>query len=550
MKSEEIQILLDSIKPQISNISDPSLHITVTTLFNLVEFMFAENEKQRKEIQLLKDEINRLKGEQGKPDIKKSSNKTDNNSSSEKERQKREKNKQRKPKAKKANLKIHDTKRCPVDKTKLPADAVPNGYTDVIVQDILIKAVNIKFQREIYYSPSEKKTYSGKLPDGWNGDFSPRVKALVLSLHHDSKLTLPSITSFLNTHGVFISESTVSNILIKESYEMLCTEKLEIVNAGLKSSAFQHTDDTGSRVNGINYHTHILCNKLYTAYFTEEKKDRLTVIKILNGGKLFLILNDTAYQIMKNLNISDKWILELQKSNIKGTLTLEQFKRALLSIFPDENKNPNVQKRIIEACAIAFYRSNIGNIPVLICDDAPQFKQITEELALCWIHEGRHYKKLSPVYSGHRELLDLFIGEFWDFYAELKDYKKNPDTAAKESLLEKFDNLFTRKTKYSDLNERIAKTFAKKNELLLVLDKPYLPLHNNPAEHEVRVEKRKQDISFQTRTTAGTKIKDAGMTIVQTAKKLGVNCYEYFLDRISGLLSMTSLAELIIFNTT
>ena len=459
--------------------------------------------------------------------------------------------KPRKPKTKvKANLKIHETIPCPVDRSKLPADAVSNGFTDVIVQDIEIKAVNLKFRREIFYSPSEKKTYSGNLPNGWSGDFSPRVKAFVLSLYHDSKLTIPSIESFFNTHGVFISESTISNILTKESYEMLCAEKLEIVGAGLKSSLVQHTDDTGSRVNGMNYHTHILCNEFYTAYFTEEKKDRLTVIKILSGGELHLILNDTAYQIMGNLNIGNKWILKLHESNIKGVFTLEQFKKELLSIFPDKDKSPNVQKRITEACAIAGYRNNIGRVPVLVCDDAPQFKQITEELALCWIHEGRHYNKLSPVCPLNRELLDSFISEFWDFYTELKDYKENPTAVMKVSILDKFDNLFTMKTKYDDLDERIVKTFTKKNELLLVLDKPYLPLHNNPAEIEVRVIKRKQDISFQTRTTAGTKVKDAGMTIVQTAKKLGINCYEYFLDRMSGFFKMTSLAEIIAINSS
>jgi hypothetical protein len=549
MTSEEITELLDVMRPQISNISDSSLHVTVTALFNLVEFMFRENKKYKDEIQNLKNEINRLKGEQGKPDIKSNNKEKGKNISSEQERHKRDKNKSRKPKSKKAHLEIHDTKKCTVDKSELPLDAVFKGYSDVIVQDIKIEAVNIRFQREIYYSSSKKKTYSGKLPDGWNGDFSPGVKALILSLYHDLKLTMPSIVSFFNTHGVLISESTISNILTKESYEMFCKEKLEIVNAGLNSSDFQHTDDTGSSVNGINYYTHILCNDLYTAYFTEEKKDRLTVLKILSGGELFYSLNDTAYLIMKNLNLSDKWIIKLQKSNVEGSVSYKQLDSLLLSIFPDKRKNPNVQKRIVEACAIAGYRSRMNSVKVLICDDAPQFKEITEELGLCWIHEGRHYKKLSPVYSWHRELLDSFISDFWDFYADLKIYKNNPSNTAKECMYKKFDSLFTQKTYYDSLDERIAKTYNKRKELLLVLEKPYIPLHNNPAEGEVRVEKRKQDISFQTRTKEGTVMKDAGMTIVQTAKKLGVNCYKYFYDRISGALKMMSLADIILLNT-
>jgi len=43
LTTEEISKLLDSIRPQIFNVNDPSLQVAVTTLFNLVEFMFAEN---------------------------------------------------------------------------------------------------------------------------------------------------------------------------------------------------------------------------------------------------------------------------------------------------------------------------------------------------------------------------------------------------------------------------------------------------------------------------------------------------------------------------
>ena len=33
---------------------------------------------------------------------------------------------------------------------------------------------------------------------------------------------------------------------------------------------------------------------------------------------------------------------------------------------------------------------------LLLSDDAPQFQFVTPYQALCWIHEGRHYKKLTP----------------------------------------------------------------------------------------------------------------------------------------------------------
>ena len=45
-------------------------------------------------------------------------------------------------------------------------------------------------------------------------------------------------------------------------------ERAQIVEAGLQSSPWQHLDSTGTRVNGVNQHCHILANPLYTAYCT------------------------------------------------------------------------------------------------------------------------------------------------------------------------------------------------------------------------------------------------------------------------------------------
>jgi hypothetical protein len=38
---------------------------------------------------------------------------------------------------------------------------------------------------------------------------------------------------------------------------------------------------------------------------------------------------------------------------------------------------------------------------------------------------------------------------------------------------------------------------------------------------------------------------DTGMTLVETAKKLGVSIYQYLQDRVSGRMQMPSLASLI-----
>lgn len=146
----------------------------------------------------------------------------------------------------------------------------------------------------------------------------------------------------------------------------------------------------------------------------------------------------------------------------------------------------------------------------------------------------------------HRNILDNFIHDFWDHYDELLCYRENPSESGANELSKKFDILFLRKTGYEALDERIASTLIKKEFLLLVLRFPFLLLHNNPAELGARVQARMRDINLQTISVNGTKSKDTFATIVQTAKKIGVNIYDYIYARVSKTFEMPSLADVII----
>jgi len=184
-------------------------------------------------------------------------------------------------------------------------------------------------------------------------------------------------------------------------------------------------------------------------------------------------------------------------------------------------------------------------IKLLLCDDAPQFNWVTEQLALCWIHEGRHYKKLDPSSAPFRTALTEFSQQFWEYYDELLAYRQQPSAAEKARLAANFDTLFATLTGYWALDERIEKTALKKASLLLVLDHPEIPLHNNPAELGARQRVRKRNVSFGPRTPDGVKAWDTFMTLTATAKKLGVSIYDYIHDRVSGTLRMPDLADLI-----
>jgi Transposase IS66 family len=180
-----------------------------------------------------------------------------------------------------------------------------------------------------------------------------------------------------------------------------------------------------------------------------------------------------------------------------------------------------------------------------VCDDAPQFKLLTDNLALCWVHEARHYKKLSPFVGCHQIILDKFLDEFWVYYRELLAYKDSPSLKRKLELTERFWKIFGTDTGYKQLDERKRLTAAKVSELLLVLDYPELPLHNNPAELAARTMVQRRNISYATQTSEGTKAWDIFMSLVATTRKLGISFLEYIRDRISKKSKIPSLATII-----
>lgn len=322
------------------------------------------------------------------------------------------------------------------------------------------------------------------------------------------------------------------------------SEKTEITKAGLQSTPYQHLDDTAARERGKNRHVNVISNEWFSAYFTLPQKDRLSIIKLLGLGELQFSLNGTAFAVMKRMKVSDEMIAALQPHASSDYFTQPDIE-AIIDTALSGQKQKKRRKLLLEATAIAAYRQSSYAIKQLIVDDAPQFKLITEALGLCWVHEGRHYKKLNPLFKKHKKVTSDFIKQFWNYYHELLEYKKIPTPESVLALRKKFDTLFSTQTRYEKLDKQIAATKKKRHSLLLVLTHPTIPIQNNPAEHMARRQARNRDIHLHTMSAEGTAAKDALATLVGTAKKLVVNSFDYFYDRITEKFEMTSLAELI-----
>jgi len=543
MDLEALKQTLASLDINPDEIEDKRYATAFRILFAIIEKQNEEIEALKVENQKLRDEINLLKGEQTKPKIRGS--KKNDDISSENERKERNHLKTRESNARKDKIEIHHTETCRVDKSILPNDSIFNGYRYVTIRDIVVKPWNTNYEIEIFYSPSEGKTDSGKLPDGVKGEFGPGLRTLILTLYHVANVSEPKIHEFLENMGVWISRATISRI-VTEDNDLFHEEKSEIFQAGLSSTTYQQIDDTSAKVNGNNWYTQIICNPYYAAYFTVPHKNRETILDILLcGNEKTYCFNEEAFELLETFNIPQLWIEKLSSSKGK-TYNNEEMSRKMDYVFsPDGYKS--IKMRVLEACSIAAYHrmTNIPVVTTLLSDDAPQFKQIAYHHALCWIHDGRNYKKLRPIVPYHQEKLEAFLDRYWDYYAKLSEFKIKPHAEVAEQLAAEFDQLFSTETKYEQLDERISKTREKKENMLLVLTMPEIPLHNNAAELAARAKVRKRDVSLQTVTDKGTKANDTFMTIVQTAKKLGVSAYVYILDRVSNKFEMLSLAQLI-----
>ncbi len=529
----------------------------VRMLLNAVERLSADNRSLADEAERLRNQLEQKKkgkttGKPGGNDSRGNDEQAKSDHSSE-ARRKQLSGQPRRPGGDRRtfkDLEIHDTQECPVDPATLPPDAVRVADEIVVVQDIQIQPNNIQFQRHVYYSAAEERFIRGPLPAGYDqGDFSASLRALIIALKYCGNMSEPKIGEFLENFTVQVSSGSISNILthLASRFE---PDYQDVFLAGLESTSYQQTDDTSARVAGQFWHTHILCNPFYTFYATRPRKDRLAVLSVLqnvpNTEALRFHLGEATRQLLASefLDVPQKWLQALASVG-ERELSWSELQALLDEWFGQ--KNQQLRTAIEQAAAIAYYRQQTA-VPIvrtLVCDDAGQFKLLTSKLALCWIHDGRHYEKLTPVAPRHVQALSDFQDRYWQYYQALQDYRAGPTADRAAQLRAEFDVLFATRTGYEALDDRIAKTQANRAELLTVLDEPAVPLHNNASELGARVSARRRDVSLHSRSQRGVRAMDIFTTLVQTLKKLGHSAYAYLRDRLTGALPLPTLHQLI-----
>ena len=466
-------------------------------------------ERLREQAQALREEIARLKGEPSRPKIK-PSKLEDGSRGKEKETGKGKRAGSAK-RNKTGALKIHET--LIVKAENVPTGSTFKGYEDYTVQGLVLEAHNVLYHRERWQTPAGESIVA-PLPEevqALGGHFDRSLICFVLYQYYHAHVTQPLILEELWELGVDISAGKVNDILT-HGKERFHTEKGEILRAGLEVSRYVHVDDTGARHQGRNgYCTHI-GNELFAWFESTESKSRINFLKLLRAGHTDYVLNDDAIEYMRAQKLP-KFQLDKLLAHDHKTLSTE-----------------------------AHWVGTLEGL-VIMSDDAGQFNVLRH--VLCWIHAERTINQLIGFSDEQREAVTEVRSRIWDFYDDLKAYKGAPSEQSKATLEARFDDIFTTKSCYVSLNLALTRTHKNKAELLLVLDHPEIPLHNNSSERDIREYVKKRKISGCTRSEPGRRCRDSFTSLKKTCRKLGISFWKYLQARVVGLDSIPPLSELI-----
>jgi hypothetical protein len=105
------------------------------------------------------------------------------------------------------------------------------------------------------------------------------------------------------------------------------------------------------------------------------------------------------------------------------------------------------------------------------------------------------------------------------------------------------DALVGQKTSFSSIATVLKEMREHKGDLLRVLERPEVPLHNNESESIIRGYVKTRKISGGTRSEAGRRCRDTFASLKKTCRKLGVSFWAYLSDRVRGLGQVARLAD-------
>jgi len=499
----------------------------VKALLGLVEQLIERVQQQDEEIALLKDDINILKGEKKRPVFKGS--KLDKNTDPDTDDSPKSPLKKRpgsRKKKKTQALVIHKEDVIKPDEP-IPPGSRFKGYRNFVVQDLKIEAHNTCYRLEHWVTP-DQESITAKLPERLNNQhFGPQLIGYILYQYHHCQTTQPLLLEQLQEWGIEISRGQINQILLHRQ-DAFHAEKDALLQVGLATSSYVTVDDSGARHQGKNgFVTHI-GNDLFGWFQSTDSKSRINFLQLLRAGQADYYLSEPALRYMKQQKLPEKPLKLLSQLQGESFADKETWQKLLdhLSISGSRHQRIATEGALLGSALRQGLRDNLA----IVSDDAGQFNLLVH--ALCWVHTERLIHKMLPLNETHRQEIAQIRSQVWDFYTQLKRYKSKPKKRHKKRLRDRFDEIFTQKTSYATLNQTLKRIYNNKAELLVVLDRPEIPLHTNGSETDIRDYVKKRKVSGGTRSDEGRRCRDTFASLKKTCRKLGISFWNFLMDRL------------------
>jgi Transposase IS66 family len=489
--------------------------------------------QQQERLALLEDEIARLKGLQPRPTIQPSTLETPRQPPTPGHKRpgsdKRPKN---------AQLTIHREIIVPLPKP--PADATFKGYEDYVVQELLLEPRVTRYRREAW-EDANGHTLLAPLPDEVlpGSHFGPTLHSYLLHQHYHQRVTQPLLLEQLHQLGIDISAGQLHNLLT-ENRDVFHREKEAVLPAGLQVSSYVQVDDTGARHQGqTGYCTHI-GNDLFAYFESTDNKSRLNFLAILRSPHTDYVVNEVARAYWERQGLAAATIETL--GACAGLFADASAWQAQLATCGVTGVRP-VRIATEGALLGSLVAHGVSPDLVILSDGAPQFDVLVH--ASCWLHAERPLARMVPFGERHREAIAGVRQRIWELYQELKAYRQQPQASQRAVLAARFDALCAARTGYPSVDAVLTEMAAHRADLLRVLERPEVPLHNNVSESHIREYVTKRKVSGGTRSGAGRRCRDTFASLKKTCRCLGVNFWEYVQDRVRGGSQVPQLAELL-----